>query len=198
MQCTSGYASGVCTSEGCISRHCVRQCCSDKRWTPRQCHFQAARSRTRATGASRREAARTALSCWRSAAVRVHTAFGYFRRLEGGGAILDTVVEQCCRNLEVGTQCATSEAASTRTGYQRLATGGGWNHALALCTGRDSCARNACRRYNCTTPSVGAERLTLPKRAVLQSHGGEHVACHLEQLCSRRPAAPRIKRRPAQ
>ena len=42
--------------------------------------------------------------------MRVHIASGYFRRLEGGAAILDTVFEQCCRTTEVDTQRVASEA----------------------------------------------------------------------------------------
>ena len=36
--------------------------------------------------------------------MRVQFASGYFRRLEGGAANLDTVFEQCCRTTEVDTQ----------------------------------------------------------------------------------------------
>ena len=42
--------------------------------------------------------------------MRVQFASGYFRRLEGGAAILDTVFEQCCRTTEVDTQRVASEA----------------------------------------------------------------------------------------
>ena len=102
--------------------------------------------------------------------MRVHTASGYFRRLEGGAANLDTVFEQCCRTTEVDTQCRlrSSLARAQATSASQPEVAGMTMHLLYARAGTavfEMRAETTARRHawelrdwHCQTSSVATVR----------------------------------------